>query len=158
MPSDKAYSTEQRLNALVNSLGPQFLASALPINTTGGVTIFTFPVVAGTYEIDGWLNLANSTAADPAQFSFSAPSTTTPTLVEYANLSGTNPGAWTHLAATTLTTAFNNQGVAGTQMLLVKATAAFTAAGNLVFSAAEDVGGNPVNISAGSRMNCYRIA
>jgi hypothetical protein len=128
------------------------LATAFTINSTTAQTILSHAIGIGTYEIEFDANVVNTTAADGATFALAGPTAGAPALMEWINISGTNPAAVTHNASGTFTAANTNQGVAGNQLVRIWALVNFTAAGTLSVTGFEAVSGNTVAVGAGSRL------
>jgi hypothetical protein len=142
-------SNTYEMGTAVKTLGADFT-----INSTSPLTILSIPVAAGVeYRVAVWLVTQNATAADFAVFGLTGPANKpgTAQLVDFeSKTSGTATVGYG--ASGTYTATFAGQGVAGNQGILFRATVTFNVAGTLAITGKENVAGNTVNVSAGSRL------
>jgi hypothetical protein len=127
------------------------LETAFTINSTSPQAILSVPVGIGTYEIDVWLVVNNTTAADSAAFQFQGPAVTGAQLMDFVSMSS-GTATVGYGASATYTTAFDGLGLTGNQRISMRATLTFTAAGTFEVTGAELVSGHTVNVSAGSKL------
>jgi hypothetical protein len=130
------------------------LAASVSINSAvSQVPIFSKHLGVGFYDVEIWAVTLNATAADAAQFSFAFTGTATSVLLNYLNVqTGAADDIVTCIAAASLATVFNGQGVAGNQLLKVDLSITVSVAGTLTFQGIELVAGNAVTVFAGSKM------
>jgi hypothetical protein len=135
--------------------------AGVSINSTSRVVVFSQHLGVGTYDIEVWAVVSNSTAGDGATWSFAA----TGGLVAGGAGSGmdfhctltASPATVTYGAAGNYTTAFPNQGPAGNQRLDIRLTLVVATAGTLTWGGVENAAGNPVSVASGSRMRIFPV-
>lgn len=175
MTSDKAYAVEQRLNNLLNALGPvspaaggggdsqpqTVYAGSLPqtISTGSYVDIhdLSYPVVAGTYHILAHLIIVCNTGGAQASFQFKG-GTVSGFLASLRQMqTSTNTAVLYNITSSSAYTAAGNGintnialGTGAGYIIDIDAGIVFSGGGTLTLGAATTVGADTYNITLGS--------
>jgi hypothetical protein len=126
------------------------------INSTSRVVVFSVPLAVGTYEVNVWAVIANSTPGDAATWSFAGTgglaAASAGTGMDFQVTLAGSPGVVDYGAASNYVTAFSNNSSAGDQRLDMRLTIVVTTAGTLTWGGVENNAGNPVAVASGSQM------